>query len=315
VIVLTEEQALARATLSLAFDAVAAAFIDLARGSATVNPVVMGEGVLPCDTFSIKSGMARGARIVGLKVGSYWPDNEAHGMPRHSSSILLLNPDTGELMAVVQARGLNGLRTAAADAVAAAHLARPDSETLAVIGAGHQAAHEVRAICAVLPIKRVLISSRTRTSATALRDRVQSELAVEASVVNVEQGAREADVLVTVTPSNVPLFEDGWITPGTHVASMGSDRVGKQELPPKLLARARLFCDLLSQSLTIGEFQHVRAAVESGSLRVTAIGSVLIGDSPGRQSREDITVFDSSGVALQDLFVASRILEPELAAL
>jgi ornithine cyclodeaminase len=314
-IVLTERQTLAHATLSLAFDAVAASFISLAQGSATVNPVVIGQGVLPSDTFAIKSGVARGARIVGLKVGSYWPGNEAHDLPRHSSSVLLLDPDTGVVMAVVQARGLNGLRTAAADAVAAVHLARPDSETLTVVGAGHQAAHEVRAICAVLPIKRVLISSQTATRATALRDRVRGELPVEASVVDVEQGAREADVLVTVTPSKAPLFEDSWIAPGTHVASMGSDQVGKQEIPPKLLTRARLFCDLPSQSLTIGEFQHVREAVQSGSLRVTAIGSVLVGDSPGRESREDITVFDSSGVALQDLFVASRIIEAELAAL
>lgn len=113
-----------------------------------------------------------------------------------------------------------------------------------------------------------------------------------------------ADIIVTATPAKSPLFEAAWVRPGTHLASMGSDAPGKQELPPQLLAEASLFCDLPEQSRAIGEFQHAPAAAI-----LTAIGDVLSGARPGRRSPDEITVFDSSGLSLQDLYVARYLLE------
>lgn len=307
-VLLREKEVLERLTHELAFDAVKQALIAAADGTGMLNPVVIGSGMNPGETFSIKSGRANRGPIVGLKVGSYWPGNASLGLAPHGSSILLLDPRTGRLSALVEASRLNGPRTAAADAVAARVLARADAKTLTLIGAGHQAAHEARALCATLPIERVLVASRSVERAALLRDSLV-DLKIHIEVTDVEQGCREADILVTVTPSRSPLFKYEWLKPGVHVASMGSDQAGKQELPVELLHRARLFCDLPSQSLTIGEFQHVRSAVEAGTVKVTAIGDVLTGRTAGRQSAEEITVFDSSGLALQDLYVAAALLQ------
>jgi ornithine cyclodeaminase len=248
-------------------------------------------------------------RIVGFKVGSYWPNNHAVGLAPHGSSIFLLSPDTGRLMAIVDASHVNGPRTAAADAVAAHLLAKPTAQTLTLIGAGHQAEHEAHALCAIRPIRRILIVSRSSARAALLRDGLTARLGIDVETVGVEQGCREADILVTVTSSRAPLFDASWVRPGTHVASMGSDQAGKQELPPSLLHRARLFCDLPSQAIEIGEFQHVKKEIQSRALAVTAVGDLLLSRAGGRSSPDDITVFDSSGLALQDLFVATSLLQ------
>lgn len=120
-------------------------------------------------------------------------------------------------------------------------------------------------------------------------------------IVSAETACRAADIIVTATTA--PLFESSWVKPGTHVSSMGSDATGKQELPPDLLSWARLYCDLPEQSRRIGEFQH--AAPDTP---VFAIGAVLTGEAPGRANEDDITVFDSSGLAIQDLYVAREPL-------
>jgi ornithine cyclodeaminase/alanine dehydrogenase-like protein (mu-crystallin family) len=306
---LSAQQVQRHLTLKIAFDAVAEALICVARGSARINPVVMGQGLNEGEVFSIKSAVVDNGPIVGLKVGSYWPGNAAKGLPRHASSVFLLDHATGRLAAVVEASELNGPRTAAADAVAASILARKEARTLAVLGAGHQAAHEVRALCAVRPIERVLVASRTLSSASRLQETLEHELSAAVEVTTVEEACRRADILVTVTPARAALFEADWVRPGTHIATMGSDQVGKQELPPALVRRARLFCDLPRQSVSIGEFQHVRDDVESGSLRLTALGDVLIGRCLGRETDTEITIFDSSGLAAQDLLLSARIVQ------
>ena len=307
-IYLPADQVRKHLTLEVAFEAVAEALTYVANGSARVNPVVIAPGLHEGEVFSIKSGLIESGPIVGLKVGSYWPGNAALGLPRHASSVFLLDPATGRLSAVIEASELNGPRTAAADAVAASVLARSDSKTLAILGAGHQALHEVRALSAMRPIQRVLIASRTGESAQKLRATLAAESPAVVEVVSAEVACREADILVTVTPSRAPLFNSEWIRPGTHVATMGSDQAGKQELPPELVRRARLFCDLPAQSTHIGEFQHVRAEIEAGTLRLTAVGDVLAGRSRGRETDSEITIFDSSGLAIQDLMVCARVV-------
>jgi ornithine cyclodeaminase len=304
---ISEREAKERLTLRLAFEAVSEALMAVADGTGFVNPIVVGRGLASGETFAIKSGASSSGPVVGLKVGSYWPQNESNGLAPHGSLVVLLNPETGRLATIVDASELNGPRTAAADAVAAAHLARTDAKTLTVLGAGHQAEHEIRALCAIRPFERVLISSRSEARALELKGRVAAEIPALIETTTIERGCREADVLITVTSACSPLFRTDWIRPGTHIATMGSDQEGKQELPLDLLYQSRLFCDLPSQSLIIGEFQHIRAAVDSGAISVTAIGDVLAGRARGRQSEEEITVFDSSGIALQDLYICARI--------
>lgn len=124
-----------------------------------------------------------------------------------------------------------------------------------------------------------------------------------AEVANPETAVRAADIIVTATTATAPLFDAGWVRPGTHISSMGSDAQGKQELPPPLFPRARLFCDLPAQSVRIGEFQHAAPATP-----LAAIGAVVSGAIEGRQNLKDTTIFDSSGISLQDLHMAEAIL-------
>lgn len=301
---MSEEQSAALITPAIAYTAVRRAFIAAAGGQATVFPAVIAHGSDPQNTFTVKSGSS--PQFAGVKIGSYWPGNV--GIPRHGTTILLIDQGTGRVGAAVEAGLVNAYRTAAADAVAADVLARPDATVLTVVGTGHQALHECLALSRIRPLEVVHVVARTPEHG----ERFCAELAqwgLPGRLTPAEVACRAADVIVTATTARAPLFEAGWVSPGTHVASMGSDQRGKQELPPDLLTSALLFCDLPAQSLAIGEFQHIAPLVADGALTLTAIGDVLTGDAAGRRSHEDVTVFDSSGIALQDLAVATALLD------
>lgn len=299
-IVITEAQSAAVVSHALAFDAVRDALIAASSSNAAVFPVVHGHGTEPTNRFTIKSS-AGGGRA-GLKIGSYFPTNDAVGLPRHSSTTLLFDQSTGRIAAVVEGAKLNAYRTAAANAVATHALARPDAKVLAVFGTGHQARYEIEAMARVRQIERVLVVGRSPGRAESFVDGLQKS-GIPAEISDARTACRAADMIVTVTNATEPLFDADWVQQGTHISSMGSDAPGKQELPVELLLRAELFCDLADQSRRIGEFQHVPQAP------LTEIGKVLTGTARGRTAGCAITVFDSSGISLQDLFVASAVLE------
>ena len=212
-----------------------------------------------------------------------------------------------ELDAVIEAGKVNAYRTAAADAVAADLLARKPAKVLAIFGAGNQAGFEVMALARIRPIQTVLVVARPSPRRDALVDQI-GERGLEARAALPEEAVRAADIVVTATPSREPLFDAAWVDPGTHIVSMGSDAPGKRELPSEIFPRARLFCDLLSQSVQIGEFQHVRDKIDAGVLAITPIGDVIEKRAPGRRFDSEITVFDSSGISLQDLYMADALI-------
>jgi len=305
-IFVSEEESAGIITHELAFSAVRAALIAAASDESRVFPAVLGRASDPSNTFSVKSGST--ADITGLKVGSFWNRNPEKGLPRHNSAIILLDQDSGRLRAVVEAGKVNAFRTAAADAVAADLLARPDSETLAIFGAGNQARHEVSALKRIRPIKRVFVVARGPSQAEAIMHHIRQE-GLEAVLATPEEACRAADIIVTATPARAALFDAAWVRPGTHVASMGSDAPGKQELPTELFSTARLFCDLPLQSIMLGEFQHVRAQIEAGQTVLGQLGAALEGRIPARVAADDITVFDSSGISIQDLYIGQTIVD------
>ncbi len=295
-------------SLDLAFAAVSGALTSVATGDSDIMPVVLAGGPSPGSGFAVKTATDLPAGLLGLKVGSYFPDNQKHGIPNHGSTTLLLDAETGLPRALVSAGYLNGLRTAAANAIAVDRLARPDSAILGVIGAGHQAAFEVRAVAARRRLGTVKVWSRHRASAEGLCQQLEDLECVVSAVSTAEEAVQGSDILTTVTPSRAPIVEAGWVAPGTHVSAMGADAGGKQELDPRLMEIAAAFADLPEQSIRIGEFQH---AVGAGFLEVgqiTSLGSVLLDQHPGRTSPDQITVFDSSGVAPQDLHIAAAVL-------
>ena len=302
---ISEEESAGLVSHAMAFEAAREALIAAVSPGTTLFPAVLGHGSDASNRFSIKSGAT--AEYAGLKVGSFWPGNPARGLPRHNSVILLFDQDVGRIDTVIEAGRVNAYRTAAADAVAASVLARPDSAVLALFGAGNQGEFECAALARVLPIREIRVVARDpgRVAGFAERLRGHGVGDVAVRVSSAEEACAAADVIVTATPSRSPLFEADRVRPGTHVAAMGADARGKQELPPALLERASLFCDLPEQSLAIGEFQHASEAAAAG---LRAIGALLAAGEGGRTSPDQITVFDSSGIALQDLTIARAIL-------
>lgn len=300
-IYITEAESAALVTHELAYAAAHEALVAAASPGAATFPVVLGHGSDPSNRFTVKSGAD--AELAGLKVGSYFPSNDAAGLPRHSSMIFLFDQTRGQIGAIVEGSKLNAYRTAAADAVATHALAREDASTLAIFGTGHQAEYEVAAVARVRSLERVLVVGRSEERAEAFAQRLRNAGISGCEVSGAEAACRAAHIIVTATTAREPLFASEWVQPGTHVSTMGSDATGKQELPPALFRRARLFCDLPEQSRRIGEFQHADEGVE-----LTALGDVLAGRAPGRRDQDEITIFDSSGVSIQDLYIARQII-------
>ncbi|SHG79188.1 ornithine cyclodeaminase family protein [Ferrimonas marina] len=304
--ILSEQEVKQLADEALAFDAVSQALVAAYRQNGTLNPVVIAASNKPGASFSIKSGNLAEPAVTGVKLGGYWPGNAEHGLPNHSTATLLLEEATGLPRALVNAGYLNGLRTAAANAVAVSALARPDSRVLSVLGAGHQAGFEIRAVCRVRPIERVLIANRNVERAEQLAQSL-ADLDLPIEVVSAEEACKTADILVTVTNATEPLLQAEWVPSGCHISAMGADQGGKQELPVSLALQAECFADRPEQSRQIGELEA--AARQFPSLTIDAIGAVLSGVHPGRSSAQAITLFDSSGIAFQDLCCAEAVLQ------
>ncbi|ARP65537.1 ornithine cyclodeaminase family protein [Mesorhizobium sp. BR1-1-3] len=304
-IYISEEESAALVTHELAFEAAREALVAAASRQSWVFPAVIGRTKEANNTFSIKSGSSND--LTGVKIGSFWSGNPARGLPRHNSTIVLLDHNTGRLRAVIEAGKVNAYRTAAADAVAADLLARKQAKVLAIFGAGNQAGFEVKALARIRAIESVLVVAPPSLRRDAFVDQI-GEWGLQARAALPEEAVRAADIVVTATPSREPLFDAAWVGPGTHIVSMGSDAPGKRELPSELFPNAHLFCDLLSQSVQIGEFQHVRDEIDAGVLTVTPIGDVIAKRVSGRLSDTEITVFDSSGISLQDLYMADVLI-------
>jgi len=307
--VISEETAREIVTRELAFDAVRRAFEAVAVDRSRVFDVVIGTGLHNGEAFAIKSGIDGENETIGFKCGTYWAGNGERGLPAHGSTTLLLDPETGFPQVLVNASYLNGYRTAAADAIAVSSLARSDAAVLGVIGAGHQAEQEIRAVAEVRELSLIKISTRSESRASWIADRLK-DVDVDIGFTSAEEAVRSSDIVVTVTPSESPLVRDEWIGKGTHISAMGADDKGKYELDTAILKRASLFADYPRQAIVIGEFQHAYdEGLISSADEICALGLVTLGKAPGRTSDSQITVFDSSGIAIQDRAVAGAIFE------
>lgn len=294
-------------TPEAAFDAVEAVFAAMARGDASNFPVVR-EAIGHEDAlYGFKGGFDAAGMTLGLKAGGYWPNNAKHGIINHQSTVFLFDPDTGRVEAAVGGNLLTALRTAAASAVSSKYLAPQGAKVLGMVGAGHQSAFQMKSAVRFGDFERVIGWNPHPEMLTRLAD-TASELGLPFEAVERDQLGAEADVIISITSAFEPLLLDGHVTGPTHIAAMGTDTKGKQELDPALVARARLFTDEVAQSVSIGEFQHATAQGLIAESDVTALGRVINGDHPGRGDAE-VTIFDGTGVGLQDLAVAKAVLE------
>jgi len=286
-----------------AFAAVAEVFRQTAGGAARNFPVVR-EALGGGRQYGFKSGL--GPDALGVKAGGYFPGNAARGITNHQSVVTLFDPQTGRPEAMIGGNLLTALRTAAAAAVSIEALARPEARVLGIVGAGHQAAFQLRAAARVRSFERVIGWNRTPARLAGLAA-VAAELGLPFEAVPPER-LREAEVIVTVTSSTTWTLGIEHVAPGTHLACMGTDTIGKQEVEPRLVARTRVFTDEAAQAATLGEAQHAVAQGLLDPARITPLGAVLAGDAPGRESADQITLYDGTGIGLQDIAVAARVL-------
>lgn len=307
-IILPEKDIAGLLTRQDSFEAVEKVFAAMARRSARNFPVIREALGHQDALYGFKSGFDGEALDLGLKSGGYWPGNAARGLTNHQSTVSLFDADSGRCRAVVGGNLLTALRTAAAAAVSVAHLARPDARVLGIVGAGHQAGFQLKAVAEQRPFDRIVGWNRSAEKLAALAA-VAAEIGLPFEAVDLDRLGAEADVIVTIASSFAPILMSGQIRPGTHLACMGTDTRGKQEVDPALLARAAVFTDEIAQSTSIGEAQHAVAQGLIAADAITELGAVINGIHPGRRSPEEITLFDGTGVGLQDLAVASTAVQ------
>ena len=287
-----------------AFEAVEAVFGAMAKGDAYNFPVIR-EAIGHADAlYGFKSGFDRAGLALGVKSGGYWPGNAGKGLTNHQSTVFLFDPDTGMLSALVGGNYLTAVRTAASSSVSIAHLARKDAKVLGMVGAGHQAGFQLRAAAEQCDFEKV-VAWNVHPEMLPNLGKTAEEIGLPFEAVERERLGAEADVIITITSAFEPLLMKDWIKPGTHLACMGTDTVGKQEVDSALVAAATVFTDEIAQSVTLGEAQHAVAAGSLSEGDITPIGAVINGVHPGRTSDDEITLFDGTGVGLQDLAVAS----------
>ncbi len=295
-------------TRQAAFDAVESVFAAMAAGDAYNFPVVR-EAIGHEDAlYGFKGGFDRAGLTLGLKAGGYWPNNlEKRGLINHQSTVFLFDPDTGKPSAMVGGNLLTALRTAAASSVSIKHLARADAKVIGMIGAGHQAGFQLRAALEQRRFEKV-IGWNYHPEMLPNIEKVAIEAGVPFEAVELD-GMTEADVIISITSAFAPSLMAHNVSPGTHVACMGTDTKGKQEVESALLAKARVFTDEVAQSITIGEAQHAVAEGLISQSDVAQLGAVINGTHEGRSADDQITLFDGTGVGLQDLAVAAAVVD------
>lgn len=242
--------------------------------------------------------------LAGVKVVNVHPANPGQGLPTVMALTIILDVDTGMPRAILNATDLTDLRTGAAGAVAAKYLSPRRSVRLGVVGSGRQARAQVEAIGRELEIIDAKVWSRNEKNAAGLCRQLPHIECHPATL----QAACDCDLLVTTTPSTEPLIRDDWIQEGMHINAIGADAPGKEELDPAILIRSRVFVDDPAQAVHSGEVNvPIRKGLFSGQMIAGTLGDIILGKKK-RNNSDEITVFDSTGLAIQDLAIASLAL-------
>lgn len=245
---------------------------------------------------------------IGLKAISVFPGNAAKGKDIHQGVVLLLSPETGELMAMMNASAITAIRTAAVSAVATDLLTNPDAGELAIIGVGVQARSHLKAMSEVRPIKRCRVAARNIERAQAFASEMQDKFSFPIEAVNsVQEALKGSDLIVTATTSSEPVLKREWISPGAHINAVGASTPNAREIDSETMASASLYVD--RRESTINESGDYLFALQDGAITAdhirAEIGELLIGEKPGRTSPNEITLFKSLGLAVEDVAAAN----------
>ena len=272
------------------------------RSVLTVGPTKAYFGLMPAYVPAPAS--------LGAKLVTVFGENHKRNLPSHLATILLLDPETGALQAMMDGRYITEARTAAVSAVSTRFLARPDASTLAIIGSGVQARSHLEAYQLVRQLKQVRIwSPKERSREQFVEDMSRHSPAPIVAADSAEAAVRGADLIVLVTSSPTPVIEDAWVANGAHVVCVGACRPNQQEMPPALVARSRLYVD--SKAAAIVEsgdvVMNIAAKLFDESHIRGEIGELVLGRVEGRRSVDEITVFKSLGMAVEDVVAADLV--------
>ncbi len=322
--VLGTEELKKRLNIKDVIEGVKAVYEAKAKGDIIVWPLVYHEfedGM--GSNMDIRSGGIKGdINIHGMKMFNEFPGNHELGLPSHIAWIMVFDSTNGMPLGIADGAYITGMRTGSAGAIGAKALARPESETLMVLGAGQQAMFQIAATLTLFPgLKKVLVADpinqpNAESFAANCCSRLLSEFGIDRSdvefraVTDLAESVGEADIIITVTPSREPVIKKEWVKPGTHFSCIGSDMEGKEEIDPEIFRGARVFGDDLNQCKNVGEME---IPLKKGMIKEEElggeIGQVLAGEVPGRTAEDQITIFDATGLSALDLITAKIALE------
>ena len=326
-VIMNQEEMIASLDMRSVMNAVEHAYMYKSDSKAEVYPLIVkmydngGE-------FDIKSGECSGADIFGLKLVCGFPENVKKGLPRSNGIIVVYDFTTGLIQGIVDGVYITNIRTGAAGGVGVKYLARKDSEVLMILGAGRMAPAQAAATLECMDhIRKIIICNprhpqKGEVLASELRetlkkgfvdiyqgtdhyDEMMKKIDIEYTAeADMAKACSQADIIITVTSSREALIRADWVKSGTHLSCIGADMPVKQEIDEHLLPKATVFADDIEQVTTVGE---CKIAYREGILpkeNITEIGKVILKEHPGRTSAKEITLFDSTGIAIQDLLTA-----------
>ena len=304
-------------TMNDCLEAVETAFTEFAHGKAVmpqraVIPISDHKGIYLAMPAYIGGDM----NALGLKVVTVYPDNPSkYKLPTILGTLLLSDPKTGKALAIMDAGYLTAVRTGAASGVATKYLARKDSKICTVFGAGVQARKQLEAMNIVLDLEKAYVLDVVKDAREKFAKDMSAELGLEVvATEDVEKSVREADVVVTASSSHDPVFDGNWLKPGTHVNNIGSHTPDAREMDTTTVKRSKFVADLKEANLA--EAGDIIIPIKEGAVTedhiYASLGEIIIGQKPGRENPEEITVFKSCGLAIQDASTAQAVYKAAL---
>lgn len=292
------------------------------NGEAEAWPTVFYEFEPGKADLDIKSGYLKSLGLFGHKTVSFFGDNAAKGLPTLNGIIVVYDASTGAPLCVTDGAYITGMRTGAAGAIGAKYLADPDAQDLFILGAGNQAAFQIAAMLTLFPgIRRVRVCDaidpeNAERFVGGICARLDNEFGVAhdgvefTAVRDIASAVSESLIIVTVTPSRSPVIKKEWVRPGTHFSCIGSDMEGKEEIDPEIMRGALIFTDDKEHCMQVGEIEiPLKTGVIGESDIAGEIGDLITGRAAGRRTKDDITIFDATGMALLDILTAKTMLD------
>ncbi|MDM7940609.1 MAG: alanine dehydrogenase [Methanothrix sp.] len=310
---LTEEDVISILTMGDSIDAVEKAFKDHGRGLTQMPPKSYLYFSKYDGDLRAMPAYLEGLEAAGVKIVNVHARNPEIGLPTVMALLVLNSPKTGAPVSIMGATYLTSMRTGAAGAVAAKHLARPKSRVVGLIGAGVQARTQLLGLSKIFEIERVMVSDRSIDNAKSFVEHASKFLDCDYHLTTDAKDACDCDILVTATPARRPVVKESWVKAGTHINAIGADAKGKQELQSSLTRKAKVVVDDIAQAAHSGE---INVPISEGALKpddiFAQIGEIIVGKKPGRTGEDEITIFDSTGLGIQDVAVGSVVYEKAL---